>query len=83
MFTTMKWLVIFAFALTTPVLATPISHSHCTEIEVEIRRAVHEGYITQDFADTLIERCNKLKDWNDVSSKVHQTDEKSRTGDLT
>ena len=73
----MKWIVLAIFALTTPVSAMPLSHRHCTEIEVEIRRAANEGYISQDFADTLIRRCYNSKDWTDDSSKVHQTYEES------
>ena len=73
----MKWIVIAIFALTTPVLAMPLSHRHCAEIEVEIRRAADEGYIPQEFADTLIRRCYNSKDWTDDSSKVHQTYEES------
>ena len=79
----MKWIVIAIFALTTPVLAMSLSHRHCVEIEVEIRRAVDEGYLPQDIADSLIIRCYKSKDWTDDSSKVHQTDEKSGTSNVS
>ncbi len=79
----MKWIVIAIFALTTPVLAEPLSHRHCTEIEVEIRRAATEGTIPERVANVLIKRCNNSKDWNDDSSKVRETNEESRDGDLT
>ena len=79
----MKWIVIAIIALTTPVLAMTLSDGHCAEIEVELKRAVKEGTITRREAKRFARRCNKTKDWRHDSSKVHQTNEESRTGYFT
>ena len=70
----MKWLVVLALALTAPVLAD----GHCKDIAKELERAADRGTISRRTAKNLIRRCYKTKDWRHDSSKVHQTNEKSR-----